>query len=126
MPNFGPNFFLLLIEIFSAIFCRTKTQNFFVFNWKFVIVSSFFSVRYGLFGVNDNFLLAVNGNDFSITIRLKQRKKSVKSNVSMIKFLKKFWRILWGVAILRTLIMWNFPATRIFREIEFGRFFKRS
>ena len=28
-----------------------------------------------MFGVNDNLLLAVNGNDFSITIRLKKEKK---------------------------------------------------
>ena len=78
-PNFGPNFFLfLLIEIFSAIFSGAQAQNFFVFDREFVVISDFFSVRNGLFGVNDNFLLAVNGNDFSITIRL--RKKGEKNS----------------------------------------------
>ena len=76
MAKFWAKFFLfLLIEIFSAIFRCAEAQNFFVFNREFVVISDFFSVGNGLFGVNDNFLLAVNGNDFSITIRLKKEKK---------------------------------------------------
>ena len=83
MAKFWAKFFLfLLIEIFSAIFRCAEAQNFFVFDREFVVISDFLSVGNGLLGVNDNFLLAVNGNDFSITIRLKKkRKKFVKSKL---------------------------------------------
>ena len=59
------------VEIFSATFCCTKTTNFFIFDGKFVIIGDFFAISNGLLGIDDNFLLTVNGNDFSVTIRLK-------------------------------------------------------
>ena len=65
-----------LIEIFPTGFGPTEAQNFFVFDWEFIVIGNFFTISDGLLRINGDFLLPIDSNNFSITIGLKRIHKS--------------------------------------------------
>ena len=60
-----------LVEIFSAALCAAETVNLFVLDGELVVVGDLLPEGDRLFGVDDNLLFAVNGDDLSVTVRLK-------------------------------------------------------
>ena len=66
---------LELIEIFPTGFGPTEAQNFFVFDWEFIVIGNFFTISDGLLRINGDFLLPIDSNNFSITIGLKRINK---------------------------------------------------
>ena len=60
-----------LVEIFSAALGAAETVNLFVLDGELVVVGDLLPEGNGLFGVDDNLLFAVNGDDLSVTVRLK-------------------------------------------------------
>ena len=67
---------LELIEIFPTGFGPTEAQNFFVFDWEFIVIGNFLTISDGLLRINGDFLLPVDRNNFSITIGLKNKLKN--------------------------------------------------
>ena len=66
-----------LIEIFPTGFGPTEAQNFFVFDWEFIVIGNFFTISDGLLRINGDFLLPIDSNNFSITIGLKRTNKFI-------------------------------------------------
>ena len=64
-----------LIEIFPTGFGPTEAQNFFVFDWEFIVIGNFLAISDGLLRINGDFLLPIDSNNFSITIGLKRINK---------------------------------------------------
>ena len=64
-----------LIEIFPTGFGPTEAQNFFVFDWEFIVIGNFLTISDGLLRINGDFLLPIDSNNFSITIGLKRINK---------------------------------------------------
>ena len=62
-----------LIEIFPARLCAAQTPNLLVLQRELVVVGDFLAERDRLLGVDDDFLLVLHGNDFGVTIGLKER-----------------------------------------------------
>ena len=60
-----------LVEIFSAALGAAETVNLFVLDGELVVVGDLLPEGNGLLGVDDNLLFAVNGDDLSVTVRLK-------------------------------------------------------
>lgn len=60
-----------LVEIFSAALGAAETVNLFVLDGELVVVGDLLPEGNGLFGVDDNLLFAVNGDDLRVTVRLK-------------------------------------------------------
>jgi hypothetical protein len=60
-----------LVEIFSAALGAAETVNLFVLDGELVVVGDLLPEGNGLFGVDDNLLFAVNGDDLRVAVRLK-------------------------------------------------------
>ena len=59
-----------LIKCSATLSRATEAGNFVLFDREFVIVRYFLADSDGLFGVDDNFFLALDSDDTSITIGL--------------------------------------------------------
>ena len=60
-----------LVEIFSAALGAAETVNLFVLDGELVVVGDLLPEGNRLLRVDDNLLFAVNGDDLSVTVRLK-------------------------------------------------------
>ena len=60
-----------LVESASALAGSTQTNNLVFFDREFVIVSNFFPHSDWLFGIDHNFLVAFDGDNSGVAIRLK-------------------------------------------------------
>ncbi len=67
-----------LIEIFATVLRATEAMDLFVLDRELVVVRDFLSKSDGLLGIDDDLLLAVDSNDFCITIGLKKKRGQIR------------------------------------------------
>ena len=70
-----------LVKILPAVLCAAQTMDLLVLDGELVVVGDFFAKRDRLLGVDDDLLLAVDGDDFGVAVRL-QRQKDNGLNIS--------------------------------------------
>ena len=70
-----------LVKILPAVLCAAQTMDLLVLDGELVVVGDFFAERDRLLGVDDDLLLAVDGDDFGVAVRL-QRQKDNGLNIS--------------------------------------------